>query len=136
MPIIKVIECEDSQLPYTGDGVVINSPLLNGLSKTKAIEKIINYFEEKQIGSKSINYKLRDWGVSRQRYWGCPIPVIYYEDGSYRVLEKSELPVVLPYDVNLDGKGNALLQQDEWREIICPKTKKKHTEKQILLILL
>ncbi len=137
LPIIKVIECEDNQLPYTGDGVVINSPLLNGLSKTKAIEKIINYFEEKQIGSKSINYKLRDWGVSRQRYWGCPIPVIYYEDGSYRVLEKSELPVVLPYDVNLDGKGNALLQQDEWREIICPKTKKKrHTEKQILLILL
>ena len=125
LPIIKVIECEDNQLPYTGDGVVINSPLLNGLSKTKAIEKIINYFEEKQIGRKSINYKLRDWGVSRQRYWGCPIPVIYYEDGNYRVLEKSELPVVLPYDVNLDGKGNALLQQDEWREIICPKTKKK-----------
>ena len=125
LPIIKVIECEDNQLPYTGDGVVINSPLLNGLSKTKAIEEIINYFEEKQIGRKSINYKLRDWGVSRQRYWGCPIPVIYYEDGNYRVLEKSELPVVLPYDVNLDGKGNALLQQDEWREIICPKTKKK-----------
>ena len=125
LPIIKVIECEDKQLPYTGDGVVINSPILNGLSKTKAIEKIIKYFEEKQIGNKSINYKLRDWGVSRQRYWGCPIPVIYYEDGSYRVLEKSELPVVLPYDVNLEGKGNALLQQDEWREVICPKTKKK-----------
>ena len=124
LPIIKVIECEDAQLPYTGDGVVINSPLLNGLTKTSAIEKIINYFEEKNIGKKSINYKLRDWGVSRQRYWGCPIPVIYYEDGSYRVLEKSELPVILPYDVNLNGKGNALLQQDEWRKIICPKTQK------------
>ncbi|MDB4861508.1 leucine--tRNA ligase [bacterium] len=124
LPIIKVIECEDAQLPYTGDGVVINSPILNGLTKTSAIEKIINYFEGKNIGKKSINYKLRDWGVSRQRYWGCPIPVIYYEDGSYRVLEKSELPVVLPYDVNLNGKGNALLQQDEWRKIICPKTKK------------
>ena len=125
LPIIKVIECEDKQLPYTGDGVVINSPILNGLSKTKAIEKIVKYFEEKQIGNKSINYKLRDWGVSRQRYWGCPIPVIYYKDGSYRVLEKSELPVVLPYDVNLEGKGNALLRQDEWREMICPKTKEK-----------
>ena len=124
LPIIKVIECEDAQLPFTGDGVVINSPLLNGLTKISAIKKIINYFEEKNIGKKSINYKLRDWGVSRQRYWGCPIPVIYYEDGSYRVLEKSELPVVLPYDVNLNGKGNALLQQDEWRKIICPKTKK------------
>ena len=124
LPIIKVIECDDTQLPYTGDGIVINSPLLNGLSKTKAIEKIISYFDEKKIGKESINYKLRDWGVSRQRYWGCPIPVIYYEDGSYRVLEKSELPVVLPYDVNLNGKGNALLQQDAWRKIICPKTKK------------
>jgi leucyl-tRNA synthetase len=124
LPIIKVIECEDAQLPYTGDGIIINSPLLNGLTKLKAIEKIVNYFEEKNVGKKSINYKLRDWGVSRQRYWGCPIPVIYYEDGSYRVLEKSELPVILPYDVDLNGKGNALLQQDEWRKIICPKTKK------------
>ena len=124
LPIIKVIECDDAQLPYTGDGIIINSPLLDGLSKTKAIQKIINYFDEKKIGKKSINYKLRDWGVSRQRYWGCPIPVIYYEDGSYRVLEKSELPVVLPYEVNLNGKGNALLQQDAWRKITCPKTKK------------
>jgi leucyl-tRNA synthetase len=124
LPIIKVIECDDAQLPYTGDGIVINSPLLNGLTKLKAIEKIVSYFEENNIGKKSINYKLRDWGVSRQRYWGCPIPVIYYEDGSYRVLEKSELPVILPYDVDLNGKGNALLQQDEWRKMICPKTKK------------
>jgi len=124
IPIIKVIECNDSSLPYTGDGKVINSPLLNGLDKDEAIKKITKYFEEKKIGKKSTNYKLRDWGVSRQRYWGCPIPVIYYEDGSYRVLDKSELPVVLPYDVKLGGKGNALLQKDEWRKIICTKTKK------------
>ena len=103
---------------------MINSPLLNGLNKSDAIEKIIKYFEENGIGQKSTNFKLRDWGVSRQRYWGCPIPVIYYEDGSHRVLEKSELPVLLPYDVNLEGKGNALLQVDEWRKIICPKTSK------------
>ncbi len=124
LPVIKVIECDDNQLPYTGDGVVINSPLLNGLSKTQAIEKIIKHFEKNGLGKKRVNYKLRDWGVSRQRYWGCPIPVIYYEDGNYRVLEKSELPVLLPYNVNLNGKGNALLQHDEWRKIICPKTKK------------
>ena len=68
-----------------------------------------------QIGKEKITYKLRDWGVSRQRYWGCPIPVIYYEDGSYRVLEKSELPVLLPYDVNLESKGNSLLNLDKWR---------------------
>ena len=124
LPIKKVIECSDDELPYTGDGIVINSPLLNGLPKSQAISKIIEYFESNDIGNKSINYKIRDWGVSRQRYWGCPIPVIYYEDGSYRVLEKEELPVILPYDVKLEGKGNALLKNDEWRKIVCPKTKK------------
>ena len=124
LPIKKVVECKDNQLPYTGDGKIINSPLLNGLNKDQAIIKIIEQLEIKKIGNKSINYKLRDWGVSRQRYWGCPIPVIYYEDGSYRVLDKEELPVILPYNVSLKGKGNALLNKDEWRRIICPKTKK------------
>ena len=124
LPIKKVIECHDDQLPYTGDGKVINSPLLNGLDKNQAILKIIEYIDHHNIGNKSVNFKLRDWGVSRQRYWGCPIPVIYYEDGSYRVLDKDELPVTLPYDVSLEGKGNALLQNDKWRKIICPKTKK------------
>ena len=124
IPIIKVIECKDEDLPYSGDGKVINSPLLNGLKKDDAIEVIINFFKENDIGREKINYKIRDWGVSRQRYWGCPIPVIYYEDGTYRVLEKSELPIILPYNVNLDCKGNSLLNIDEWRKIICPKTKK------------
>ena len=124
IPIIKVIECSDSDLPYTGDGKLVNSPLLNGLNKTEAINQIIRYLGQKKIGLKKINYKIRDWGVSRQRYWGCPIPVIYYEDGSYRVLDKSELPVSLPYDVNLGNKGNALLKKESWRKIICPKTKK------------
>ena len=122
--IIEVVESNNNELPYTQDGIMINSPLLNGLDKNDAIEKIIQYFEENNIGKKSTNFKLRDWGVSRQRYWGCPIPVIYYEDGSHRVLDKSELPVLLPYDVNLEGKGNALLQKDEWRKITCPKTNK------------
>ena len=124
LAIRKVVECEDGQLPYTGDGKIINSPLLNGLDQSKAISKIIEYFENNNIGNKSVNYKIRDWGVSRQRYWGCPIPVIYYEDGTYRVLDKEELPVVLPYDVKLEGKGNALLNNNKWRKIICPKTKK------------
>ena len=124
LPIIKVVDCDDEQLPFTKEGTLINSPLLNGLQKDEAIKKIIEYFESKSIGKKSINYKLRDWGVSRQRYWGCPIPVIYYEDGSYRVLEKSELPVLLPYNVDLKGKGNALVNNNEWRQIICPKTNK------------
>jgi len=124
LPIKKVVECDDDHLPYTGDGEIINSPLLNGLNKDQAIIKIIEYLEIKKIGNKSINYKLRDWGVSRQRYWGCPIPVIYYEDGTHRVLDKEELPVILPYNISLKGKGNALLGNDEWRKVICPKTKK------------
>ena len=124
IPIKKVVDCSDDQLPYTGDGVSINSPLLNGLNKNEAISKIIEYLEKNNVGNKSVNYKIRDWGVSRQRYWGCPIPVIYYEDGSYRVLDKEELPVNLPYDVSLEGRGNALLNNDGWRKIICPKTKK------------
>jgi len=124
LPIIKVLECDDSELPYTEDGIIINSPILNGMSKNDAILKIIDYFEKNKIGKKSINYKLRDWGVSRQRYWGCPIPVIYYEDGTYRVLDKEELPVMLPYDVNLEGKGNALQRNEKWKNVICPKTNK------------
>ena len=124
LPIIKVLECEDNELPYTGDGIIINSPILNGMTKDDAIQKIIEHFEANNMGTKSINYKLRDWGVSRQRYWGCPIPVIYYEDGSYRVLDKDELPVVLPYDVNLEGKGNALQKNEKWKNIVCKKTNK------------
>jgi len=124
LPIIKVIDCADDQLPYTGDGKLINSYSLNNLTKDQAIQKITELFEKQNLGKKSINYKIRDWGVSRQRYWGCPIPVIYYEDGSYRVLDKNELPVVLPYDITLEGKGNALLKNDNWRRVICPKTNK------------
>ncbi len=124
LPIIKVIECDDESLPYSGDGQLINSPILNGLNKDNAIRKIISFFEKNGIGKEKINYKIRDWGVSRQRYWGCPIPVIYYEDGSYRVLEKSELPVFLPYNVNLNSQGNALINLDSWRNIKCTKTNK------------
>ena len=69
LPIKKVVDCDDTQLPYTGDGKIINSPLLNDLNKDQAISKIIEYLEYKNIGNKSVNYKLRDWGVSRQRYW-------------------------------------------------------------------
>ena len=117
LPIKKVVQCEDSELPYVGDGILINSPLLDGLNKDDAISEIIKFLEKNKIGNKSINYKIRDWGVSRQRYWGCPIPVIYYEDGTYRVLDKDELPVVLPDDILLEGKGNALLNNDKWRKI-------------------
>ena len=125
IPIIKVVNCDDKELPYTGDGEMVNSSFLNGLGKDKAVEEIIKFFSEKKIGRRSINFKLRDWGVSRQRYWGCPIPVIYYEDGSYRVLEKDELPVTLPDEIELTGQGNPLGRNKNWVEIICKKTGKK-----------
>ena len=122
--IIKVVDCDDSQLPFVGDGKIINSSILNGLSKEEGISKIIEILKKKKVGNFAVNYKLRDWGVSRQRYWGCPIPVIYYEDGSYRVLDKEELPVELPYDVDLDGRGNALKGHSKWCKILCKKTGK------------
>jgi len=125
LPIIKVIDCDDAQLPYSGDGRVINSDNFNGLEKNQAIEAMILELEKNKIGQKKINYKIRDWGVSRQRYWGCPIPVIYYEDGSYRVLDKAELPILLPYDVNIDGRGNPLNRHDQWKTLLCSKTGKK-----------
>ena len=125
LPIKKVLDCSDDSLPYTEDGIMINSKFLNGLNKDQAIESIVSYLENEKVGNKKINYKLRDWGVSRQRYWGCPIPVIYFEDGSYRVLDKEELPVELPYAIEMNGKGNPLLKNNEWRSVICKKTGKK-----------
>ena len=125
IPITKVVGCEDSDLPYTGTGKMVNSSFLNDLDQKDAIEKIISHLVEKKIGKKSINFKLRDWGVSRQRYWGCPIPVIYYEDGSHRVLDHNELPVILPENAVFTGQGNPLDNTKDWVEIVCKKTGKK-----------
>ena len=125
IPIIKVVSCEDADLPFTGEGKIVNSSFLDGLSQKEAKDIIIQHLTEKKIGQASINYKLRDWGVSRQRYWGCPIPVIYYEDGTHRVLEHDELPVVLPENAVFTGQGNPLDNTKEWKEIICQKTGKK-----------
>ena len=125
LPIIKVVDCEDKEMPYTGEGKMTNSSFLNGLRKEEATNKVIDYLSINKVGKKSINFKLRDWGVSRQRYWGCPIPVIYYEDGSYRVLDADELPVILPEDIEITSQGNPLNNKKSWVEIICKKTGKK-----------
>ena len=109
-------------MPSPKKGILIDSDIFTGQESDEAIKNINDYLEKNDIGKGIENFRLRDWGVSRQRFWGCPIPVIYYEDGNYRVLDKSELPVLLPYDVNLNGKGNALLNHDSWRKIICQKT--------------
>ena len=86
---------------YTANGIIINSDFLNGLDVEKAKTKLIKKKKKKKIGQKKISFRLKDWGVSRQRYWGCPIPMIYLEDGRVVPVEKEELPVKLPLDVDL-----------------------------------
>ncbi len=97
IPIKEVIKGGNiSESAYTGDGLHINSEFLNGLDKETAINKMIEYLEENKIGKKQINYRLREWIFARQRYWGEPIPIINYEDGSIGVLSDEELPLLLP----------------------------------------
>ena len=103
---------------YTGPGVLINSEFLNNLKvPDESILKTIEILEEKKIGNKKINFRLKDWGVSRQRYWGCPIPIAYDEDGNIATIPKSELPVKLPENVNLNLKGNPLDSEKNWKNI-------------------
>lgn len=101
--------------PFTDDGVMINSLFLDGLSTKEAKSKAITKVEELKIGKKQINYKLRDWGVSRQRYWGCPIPMLYLENGEVVTEEEQNLPVELPQDVTFDGQGSPLAKHESWK---------------------
>ena len=112
---------------YTGEGKIINSDFLNGLDIEEAKEKIINEIEKKKLGQKKTLFRLKDWGVSRQRYWGCPIPMIYLEDGSVVPVDKSELPVELPDDIDLNSQGNPLDNHPEWKKTIQKSTGKVAT---------
>jgi len=112
---------------YTSDGNLINSHFLNGLDVSSAKEKIIQIIEEKNIGKRKISFRLKDWGVSRQRYWGCPIPMIYLEDGSVVPVDKTELPIKLPEDVDLKKSGNPLKNHPTWKNTIHKKTGKSAT---------
>ena len=104
---------------YPGPGVIINSDFLNGLeAPDNSVIETIKILEEKKLGKKQINYRLKDWGVSRQRYWGCPIPIAYDENGDVHPIPKTMLPVKLPENINLKVKGNPLDSQKEWKEII------------------
>ena len=128
LPIIKVVTDGDNKNitePFTGDGTIINSDFLNGLNILDAKEKIINEIEKKKLGKKKTLYRLKDWGVSRQRYWGCPIPMIYLEDGSVVPVEKSELPIELPEDIDLNSNGNPLDKHPSWKYTTQRSTGKK-----------
>ena len=103
---------------YPGPGVLINSDFLNGFeAPDNSVIETIKILEEKKLGKQQINYRLKDWGVSRQRYWGCPIPVAYDENGDVHPIPKSMLPVKLPENIDLKVKGNPLDSQKDWKEI-------------------
>ena len=101
---------------------MVNSDFLNGLSVESAKEKIIDYLKSNGLGSQKTNYKLRDWGISRQRYWGCPIPILYREDGEVVPVEKKDLPILLPENNSSNGVLTSLMDAKEWKETRCPKT--------------
>ena len=125
--IIKVIDDKKTlnNLPNVEKGILINSSQFNGLQSDIAKEKITNFFQNNNLGEEVVTYRLRDWGISRQRYWGCPIPVYYHEDGTVYPIPEKDLPVKLPKDIKLDGEGNPLDRNNEWKNITCPLTGKK-----------
>jgi leucyl-tRNA synthetase len=119
LPIKRVIA--GGELPYTGEGVLENSDIYNGMPNIEAKAKITQYFQENNLGRETINYKLRDWGISRQRYWGAPIPFVHC-DSCGLVAEKLEnLPIALPDDVEITGEGNPLANHPTWKHCKCPK---------------
>ena len=103
---------------YPEPGIIINSNFLNGLkAPEESVIKTIKILEEKKIGKKKTNYRLKDWGVSRQRYWGCPIPIIYDDKGNAHPVPENMLPIKLPENIDLNVKGNPLDKEKKWKEI-------------------
>ena len=100
---------------YTEDGILFNSDFLDNLTVAKAIEKAIEVITKKKIGEKKITFRLKDWGVSRQRYWGCPIPIVYNEKGEAVPVDKKDLPILLPDNVDLNVQGNPLEKHPTWK---------------------
>ena len=129
LEIIKVVEDKDNKADLTeafvGQGKIINSEFLNGLSINQAKANIINRIEKMKIGKSKTLFRLKDWGISRQRYWGCPIPMIYLEDGSVVPVEKNELPIELPDDIDLNSQGNPLDKHPSWKTTTQKSTGKK-----------
>ena len=130
LKIIKVVsdgKNSNLQEAYVGNGKIINSEFLNGLDIVNAKKKIINKIENENLGTRKVLFRLKDWGISRQRYWGCPIPMIYLEDGSVVPVDKSELPITLPENIDLNSQGNPLENDPDWKKTIQKTTGKKAT---------
>mgnify|MGYP006076215361 CR=1 FL=1 len=131
LPIIPVINPEEewdyNAKPYIGDGKLYNSDFLNNLSIGQAKKLSITKLHELNSGKSQTSYRLRDWGISRQRFWGCPIPIIYCNDCGTVPVPESELPVILPEDISFEKPGNPLNNHPSWKHVNCPKCAKKAT---------
>lgn len=129
LPIKAVIEDNgEVVVPFYGDGKHINSDFINGLNNGEAIAKVIEFLEENKVGRSKVTYKLRDWLFSRQRYWGEPIPIIHWEDGTMTTVPDSELPLLLPETDNIKPSGTGespLANIKEWLNVVDPETGKK-----------
>jgi leucyl-tRNA synthetase len=115
-PKIPSANINDKSIAFTGEGTLVNSSFLDGLTIADAQKKIIKRIEDDKIGRKKTSFRLKDWGISRQRFWGCPIPMIYLEDGSIVPVEKNELPIKLPEKVDLSSGGNPLKNHPTWKK--------------------
>ena len=122
--VIKPTNKENSKGAYTGEGILINSNKFNNMSSDIAKKEIIKSLVNINCGKSKTNFRLRDWGISRQRYWGCPIPVFYHDDGTVYPVPEKDLPVKLPEDVNFEKDGNPLDNHPTWKHIKCPYTGK------------
>ena len=121
--VVKPTDMEDNFKvkieAYTGSGILINSKFLNGLKVPEdSINQTIKVLEEKKLGKRKTNYRLKDWGISRQRYWGCPIPIAYDENNKIIKIPENELPVKLPDNIDINTNGNPLDAQEKWKKII------------------
>ena len=123
LPIIRTVQPPDDWQgeAWIEDGPAINSDWLNGMEVDEAKQRATEWLENKGIGERKVNYRLRDWGVSRQRYWGCPIPVIYCESCGPLPVPEDDLPVVLPEDVEFMGVQSPIKADPDWRRTTCPK---------------
>ena len=129
LPVIKVINSKSNKLDhgeiFIGEGILVNSGKYTDLESNLAKKNILKDLVKIDAGISKINYRLRDWGISRQRYWGCPIPVFYHEDGTVYPVPEDDLPVKLPDDIDFTQDGNPLENHPTWKYIKCPYTGKK-----------
>ena len=129
LPVVKPRNIEATKFvikseAYTEDGILFNSSFLNNLTVNQAIKKIIKVITKKKLGKKKITFRLKDWGVSRQRYWGCPIPIVYNKKGDAIPVRKKDLPVLLPNNVDLNASGNPLAKHPSWKHTKLPSGEK------------